>query len=269
MGIVECIKYCKKILFKKLEVITHKNNIGANANIIRAIEISEANYTWILCDDDTLQLDYLGDVIEILEEEKIDLIHVGAHKNNLWADYAGQITGVRDAYEKGYHYFRFSSFLPCNIFKTSLFQNEFLIDAYNNITNGYPHMPFLLEQYKKNSLFYVSQKQLVVASETGQSYSHTQFCFWWLKTCLLLVDKKDVRNAFIDQWSSAKEPMKASLNFIFETYKNINDRSSKFELTRFVNRYYERSDAYKFNIEKKIYELTHNSYFRILKKNKF
>jgi len=186
--------------FSNFNVITHKHNIGLGANIIRALEISSSVYTWVLCDDDRLELSNFEDVESEIKKGEVDLIHVGGHPQSSWP-FGGKTYAIKNLYKLGYPYFKFSSFLPSNIFKTELFQENFMIAGYNNVTNAYPHMPYLLDLYNTDKFIYVSKHQIVFAKMSGQSYdTANQWFFWWMKTCELLIDKIEVRNAFLDQW---------------------------------------------------------------------
>lgn len=190
--------------FTNLNIVSHKNNIGLGANIIRAIEISSSIYTWVLCDDDFIDISGFEDVEAVLSEGEVDLIHVGGHPQKEWK-FGGSLINAKDLYKKGYSYFKFSSFLPSNIFKTEKFQKDFLVSGYANVINAYPHMPYLFDIYEKNSLIYIAKNQIVTAKVSGQSYSISTWFNWWMRTCELLTNKEDVRNAYLDQWTDNGE----------------------------------------------------------------
>jgi len=70
-----CEEYASTL--KNLHLVTHKFNIGGDANIMRAYEYGDKYYKWILCDDDALHLDKTADLLDVLENKKYDLIRVG------------------------------------------------------------------------------------------------------------------------------------------------------------------------------------------------
>jgi len=76
--------------------------------------------------------------------------------------------------------------------------------GFNNISNGYPHMPYVFDIYQQDSLVYFSKKQLVKA-KAGQFYSAYQWFFWWLNTCKLLKNDSDVGLAFLDHFSKQEQ----------------------------------------------------------------
>lgn len=184
--------------YSNISLVTHSVNIGASANVLRAIEFSTAKYTWILCDDDYYDFSNVDDVISKLEDGNVDLVHVGAHTCE-WL-FGGISDTPKNLLIKGYHYFMFSSFLPCNIFRTKGIQNEYLIMGYNNIGNAYPHMPFLQSLFYNNSIIYLSKRKIVTASINTQSYDINSWMIWWINTSMLMKSKRDVRLHFFDHF---------------------------------------------------------------------
>ncbi|OOQ57065.1 glycosyltransferase family 2 protein [Mucilaginibacter pedocola] len=182
-----------------LQIITNKVNIGGDANILRAIELSDGEYTWVVCDDDDINLEALNALADIMDNTTADLIHVGAHKYN-WEKFAGKLDTPRNLVAAGYPYFKFASFIPCTIFKTAAFRGAVLIAGYRNIVNSYPHMPCFFNALEDDKLLYIVPKQVVTASEGSLNYSADALHYWWLNTCKLLKDKAEVRLAFLDQF---------------------------------------------------------------------
>jgi glycosyltransferase involved in cell wall biosynthesis len=182
--------------FKDLNVIVNKINIGANANVIRAVELSECMYTWVLCDDDFYDFSNVLDVIQAILGERADLIHMGAHDIRKWHP-SGVLMTPKQLLAKGYKYFLFGSFLGCNLFRTETFYSQ-IINAYNNSGNMYPHMPMLFDFYLKDKFVYVSNSQIVKAKMSGQSYGFYDWLTAWINTCLLL-DPISAKIAFYDQ----------------------------------------------------------------------
>jgi glycosyltransferase involved in cell wall biosynthesis len=191
-----CNKYINKFL--GLNVITHKFNIGGNANILRAVEISKGKYTWILADDDEYDFSECDDVFEMIICGEVDLIHVGAHTDVAW-DFGGRLETPRNLLKNGYSFFRFSSFVPCNIFKTASFY-PYIVSGYDNIPNFYPHMPFLLSFFENDKIIYLSKRQIVKAVLGNQRYSNKGFLVGWTNTACLLHTRKRRIQFFQDQF---------------------------------------------------------------------
>lgn len=182
--------------FKDLNIISNKINIGASANFIRAVELSESTYTWVLCDDDFYDFSNVHDVIQAIIEERADLIHMGAHDIKKWHP-SGVLMTPKQLLAKDYKYFYFGSFLPCNLFRTETFYSQ-IVNAYKNAVNMYPHMPMLFDFYLKDKLMYVSNSQIVKAKMSDQSYNFYDWLDAWISTCLLL-PPSSAKIAFYDQ----------------------------------------------------------------------
>ena len=163
--------------FPSFHLITNKVNIGGNANIIRAAEISNGIYTWILADDDKYDFSDCDDVIDAIIEEKYNLIHMGAHEE-LWKYGAIEAT-PRELIQIGYPYFKYCSFVPCNLFRTQFFYDS-IIHAYSNISNWYPHLPFLIEFYKYDEKMYIAKNRIVTAVIGNQPYSISSLITKWI-----------------------------------------------------------------------------------------
>jgi glycosyltransferase involved in cell wall biosynthesis len=191
-----CKAYIDK--FACLNIITHKFNIGGSANILRAVEISNGKYTWILADDDEYDFSECNDVFEIIISGKVDLIHVGAHADVTW-NFGGRLEMPRNLFKDGYPFFRFSSFIPCNIFKTASFY-PYITSGYDNIHNLYPHMPFLVSFFENDKVIYLSKRQIVKAVMGNQEYSNKDFLAGWTNTACLRQTRRERIQVFQDQF---------------------------------------------------------------------
>lgn len=190
----DTLKVCKRYsdLFPNFEVITYPVNLGGGCeNYIHAIEYCDNEYMWILADDDTYDFSSFGDVEKEILSGRSDIIQVGAHNEGIW-DW-GVCDTPRNLMKKGYDYLRFSSFLPCTIFRYSYFAS-YIKEAYGAIYIRYPHMPCLIHAYLDNTPIYVSKKRIVKAGIGNQAYQ----TFIPRRGFLLLSDmmekKEDKRN---------------------------------------------------------------------------
>lgn len=181
-----CIAESYKGSFHNLNVITNGANITGSGNILRAIENANSEYVWVLADDDDYDFSQFDDVAERLEIGDVDLIHVGAHDDGENWNCGGKIYKIQDLFAQGYHYFKYSSFMPCNIIRKSAFET-FFFQGYENIVNHYAHMPFIQGIYMQNSLIYVAKNHIVHAVIGAQTYMDKWFTFWG-NTCLLMDD---------------------------------------------------------------------------------
>lgn len=203
-----------KNLFPSLKIVTNKFNIGANANIMRAIENSNTEYTWIIADDDSYDFSDCNDIIYQLQTSKFNIIQVGGHNDTDW------IWGMREATPKElrnekYPYFKYSSFIASSIFKTEFFIKH-VIEGYNNIKNAYPHMPYLFKIYMEDQPIYISKKRIIIANTNNGSYTSSHLIDWWMNTCELLPNKKDKRACFIEQYDNKGNQLNAMKVLLFK-----------------------------------------------------
>lgn len=219
--------FCGKL--KNLSIVSNKYNIGLGANFLKAFELSDFEYTWVLCDDDKISVTNFDDVLKVIHEGEVDLIHVGAHIQKEWL-FGNTFSTPKKLIAEGYPYFKFASFIPCNIFKTVSFSKSIAL-AYSNIGNVYPHMPFLFSLYLNDKVLYISSQQLVIASPASDGYSPKQWYGWWMRTCELLPGIEDVRLAYLDQWKDIGNSSEIAGLQNFAILKQITDD------TEYVNRF--------------------------------
>lgn len=186
-----------KDVFPNYRVVTHPFNIGGNANIIRSIEYADREYLWICHDDDKFDFSDIEDLATELERGEVDLIQIGCFQDNQWEKYGGFRGDTKDIIEKGYSFFRYSTFTPCNIFRRNAFL-PYIITGYNNIANSYTILPFLLSFYVDNKKIYLTKKQLVFAQVGNQEYDMSSLIKWFYNTAMLLPTKQNRRYCFFN-----------------------------------------------------------------------
>lgn len=119
-------------------LIYHRNkyNIGGNANILRAAEIPDSEYSWIIGDDDEWHLDDLGELLTVLKSGKADIIRLG------WlASDSGRgktISGMELALNEKL-FFASVSMISATIIRRSIVCSH-LPQAYQNTGDAYPQL---------------------------------------------------------------------------------------------------------------------------------
>jgi glycosyltransferase involved in cell wall biosynthesis len=181
-------------LFHNLRIVRHKRNIGACANYLRAVELSESLYTWILCDDDTFDFGDCADVIEAIESEKFDLISLGSAGGFDWK--RGEITTGTDLAKNDSHYFSISSFIPILIFRTELFDSECMAKGYHNAVNVFPHFEFVKKSVEDNFSIYIAKGQIVRKGGDNKVFSALHWFTAWVNNCNTIEDL-ELRRAVI------------------------------------------------------------------------
>jgi glycosyltransferase involved in cell wall biosynthesis len=182
-----CKKYQK--MYPSFNVIVHPKNIGANPNILRAVETSKSLYTWILCDDDHYDFIDCKDVLDAIESEKYDIISLGAPGQQDWEK--GLITTSKELFENGSKYFNILSFIPSFIFKTELFDSESMVKGYYNVHNMYPHFPFINKSFDENFSIFTSKKDVIIRGiENTGGMTLIIWIKCWFGSCRLVKEKK-------------------------------------------------------------------------------
>lgn len=162
---------CKKFisLFTNLHIVRQPTNLGGGCeNYIHAINYCKTEYMWILADDDKYNFSIFEDVKQIILEAQYDIIQVGAHNDKDWN--WGVSATPKELIKMGYPYFKYSSFLPCSIFRYKYFL-QFIKEAYHAISFRYPHFPCLINAYVNNIKIYISKNRIVTAVWGKQTYN--------------------------------------------------------------------------------------------------
>lgn len=101
-----------------LRVVRHPRNIGLGPNYLRAVELSRAEYSWILSDDEVLDLHKASDVVAAIQEGAVDLISLGSPEQQAWE--RGLRTTTQALLNAGQSYFWVWTFAAGVIFRTAL-----------------------------------------------------------------------------------------------------------------------------------------------------
>lgn len=136
-----------KAKFPKIKHIINKRNIGGNANIIRAFELVDKKYFWILCDDDNYDWTHWNDIEQaILDDKDIILTEHLTTGNNLPIEVI-----VNEL-----------NFLPAGIYKSELLSDDVIHNAYANIYNSFPHQALVCECVNKNRTIFVPEHTVLI-----------------------------------------------------------------------------------------------------------
>jgi len=161
-----------------LHHIRHPKNIGGLANYLRAIELAQSEYTWVICDDDSFNFTKAADLFDEVRKAETDIISVGVHGHTL----PGGQTGTLRTFAAQNDFFLSHSFVPSMIFRTALFDPDCIRAGYDNIDTMFPHFPFLIHVAESNRSIYVSRDKVITKSN-NVGYSTFRFMSGWLKSC--------------------------------------------------------------------------------------
>lgn len=182
-----CARYARQ--FANFRVIRHRMNIGGDPNYLRAVELSEAKYTWVIGDDDSHDYSSCADVIEVIQAGRADIICVGA-MGNIDGERGVMITGT-EIMRRGIRYFHMIGFIPNIIFRTSLYDSESVLKAYRNVSNLFPQMVLANKSVEENSNVYIAKKQIIHRNEHNMAgFSPLLFISSWVNSCQMIKDSK-------------------------------------------------------------------------------
>jgi len=184
-------------IFPCFHVITHKFNIGADANILRAYEYGDSYYKWILCDDDELNFDCVDDLLDVIRNKRYDLIRVTT------VNVPGVITAERGTCrtlgslledKKSLSFFSFG-FVPGIIFRSSLVNSQVKY-GYLHLYTRYSQLFVLLRSFNPQTQVYTTAHVIIVR---GSAESSSIFGFeiytYWLQSLKALPTKSSVNVA--------------------------------------------------------------------------
>ena len=135
-----------------INYIRHPYNIGGNANICRAFELSAScgkEYAWILCDDDYYDFSAWSEVEENIEKKK-DIICL--------SDYV--FPTKEDKENPAYQIFQLT-FVPSILFRTSSITDSVLHNMYDNIYTMFQQLCLVIKVFNNGGSIQVLSKPIV------------------------------------------------------------------------------------------------------------
>ena len=170
----------------QLRTVRHRKNVGASANYLHAVELAEAPYTWIICDDDTYDFSLFEDVIDAITSESFDLVSLGAAGGYRWVRGVSTTTTELAGSNPGFHIV--SSFVPSLIFRTSLFDSSALAQGYAFAGSLFPHFPFVRACAEQTRSIYVAREQTLFRGGDNNVLSLLQHFSLWVTNCRSIAD---------------------------------------------------------------------------------
>lgn len=144
-------RYLEK--FSNLKYVKNKFNIGGNANIVRAFEMANREYIWVLADNDEYDWTFWHEV-----EEGIA---------------AGEDAIVVALFNKPYinkaHLFNQTSFLPGVIYKSSILDDTVFGNMEFNISNLFPHLMVSAKLINEDANFKILSHPIVIMGDNNVS----------------------------------------------------------------------------------------------------
>lgn len=178
-------------------LIYHCNeyNIGGNANILRAVEITSSEYSWILGDDDAWHLEDVEELCAVLDEGKADIIRLG------WLvspESRAEYINALDLLRHDNLFFASISMISATIIRRSLIV-ESLPNAYMGISDAYPQLVPILKAitHKPLQVYTVGHNLMTHTPSTapGFYFGDLEWYSSWFRMNRF-IDKKDCRYKF-------------------------------------------------------------------------
>lgn len=140
-----CAEYGQK--YENVRHIRHPQNIGGNANICRAYEVTQKEYVWCLADDDTFQWSNWAE-IENAMQESFDCIFTTLMNLKRSRGIGGVLME--------------STFCPACIYKKSNIDSDVIQGMYSNIYNFLPHLTIAVLIVMKNKRIFIPTYEIVI-----------------------------------------------------------------------------------------------------------
>lgn len=178
----------------------HRNqyNIGGNANILRALEISSSEFSWILGDDDEWHLEDISELCSVLGDGKADIIRLG------WLvspTARMEYRQARELVKNDKLFFASISMISATIIRRSLVIKH-LPHAYMGIADSYPQLvPILREISRQPVMVYSLGQNLIThtpSTTPGYFFGNLEWYSSWFRMSRF-IDDRDCRSRFVGE----------------------------------------------------------------------
>lgn len=185
-----CARWAER--FEHFRHVRHRVNVGGGPNFLRAVELSEASYTWVLADDDDLDFTDAPQVIEAVRARDVDVVALGAPAMEDWR---GGRTTVGTLWDEGAQVFSAFTFLPSVIFRSDLFTPDLVAEGYLHIDIFFPNFPFVRSLLERDASVLVTEPRIVSRRGISVPGSHMYFFVRWVRNCRRLPDRDTAKRA--------------------------------------------------------------------------
>lgn len=125
----ETSKYCLSILDNQyIKYIKNKVNVGGVVNMLKCIEFSNGGYTWLLGDDDDIDTNYLGELVDNINDHECVGYHLVPYTRRHVSVKKTKFINRKEFVNEFYDIATYN-IMATGIYKTDIVQ-KFLKDAY-------------------------------------------------------------------------------------------------------------------------------------------
>lgn len=172
-----CARFAKQ--FPNFHVRRNRFNVGISGNYLRALETAQAEYTWILCDDDDYDFSNWSEVEQAILSRKFDLLSLGVPVHDELP--RGREIHLQDLIQdRSTNFFYTSSFIPCTIFRTSIIAPAMVLQGYYNIHTIYSNLYFFVDAVRKNRFCYITKHDFIINRQENVGYRPLHLVIGWL-----------------------------------------------------------------------------------------
>ncbi len=183
--------------FPNYRVIRHNRNIGGDYNFLRAVELSNSFYTWILCDDDSYDFTHAQEIITAVEKCSYDLVYVASRSSMHLGSLRFGETTVRQLVREGARCHRAFAFWPSLIFRTDRFENYCI----HNAPHLFPSFNFINKCIIDDFSIYVSEHEMVIRFLENNGEIHPLRMYKEWVTNAAKIPDIQLRGSIIEQWT--------------------------------------------------------------------
>lgn len=218
----------------------NQHNIGGNANILRAIEISSSEYSWILGDDDEWHMENIEDLIAVIEKGEADLIRLGWLSS---PESKGKSVSAIKLASTEKMFFASISQITNIIVRRAIFI-KYLPQAYMNIGDAFPHLvPMILGISRDSLILYTIPNQIMTYKQSAEPSYYFGDLEWhnsWFRTSRFF-QSGSLRKKFVQDCMDflTKDKPGFARQFIFLLkialkFKSLNVKQGEYLLSMFA-----------------------------------
>jgi glycosyltransferase involved in cell wall biosynthesis len=165
----------------KIVFIRHNNNIGMSANFLRAFELCNSEWMWLIADDDSIYVDAINTITQTIAKLKNnpDVSFVKFKSKDCCHEVNNSSKDIKSLEEFistlsiSKDYFNSYIFLSNGLYRMPSFKNRIEV-GYKYLNTYVPHLLMLVDElyYNKSSFIYLSEHSIVdyIQPKIGYSY---------------------------------------------------------------------------------------------------
>lgn len=206
-------------IWSNLTYHCNKYNIGGNANILRAVEISSSEYSWIIGDDDAWHLENIEELSTALKNGDADIVRLG------WLvspQSRGSVLDMLNLADSEKMLFASMSMISATIIRRTLI-TPYLPYAYMGISDAYPQLIPIMRLVTRQPLRVYTVKQNLIThtpnTTPGYYFGDLEWYSSWFRISRFIEESR-LRKMFVAEvaiYMCRKKP--GSLNEFIWTIK--------------------------------------------------